>query len=287
MRIYMAGYESIYKSYGIELPKKANVFVSYFYRGNLNKAIEEGVISGFEGKVVLDSGAHSFFGAEGMSTGAYVNKKNNDLGEPKEYFEGYIEWLKKNHTYFDYFVELDLQELVGDDVVEGWRDRMRDIGILKKCITVHHSENSYEDWKKLVDRSESGYIGVEGLRVGYRMLPYKKLLKYAYEKGVKVHAFAFTRQSLLHRFPFYSVDSTSWTAPVRYGKLSVFRDGRLVGINECPEEFWQEKLGRTFQSRTKNDEASRQKCMFMVEQYLKMEEYFTNLWRKRGVIWEK
>jgi hypothetical protein len=47
-------------------------------------------------------------------------------------------------------------------------------------------------------------------------------------KNVKVHGFAITSPYVVKRFPFYSVDSSSWTNAGRYGRMSLFDKQKMI-----------------------------------------------------------
>ena len=50
----------------------------------------------------------------------------------------------------------------------------------------------------------------------------KKFLKDASKEKCKVHGLGFTQTKLLKDYPFYSVDSTTWSAGHRFGELHCF-----------------------------------------------------------------
>jgi hypothetical protein len=90
-----------------------------------------------------------------------------------------------------------------------------------------------EDWaylKHWCTQPGINYIALGGM-VPYTRRP--KLLGQWLTKAwtiipssMRVHGFGLTTWPLLLRFPWYSVDSSSWTAGVRYANLSLFDDQR-------------------------------------------------------------
>ena len=93
-------------------------------------------------------------------------------------------------------------------------------------MPVFHPELGIGYYKQLV--ASYNYIALGGIVVGKwgnvsQMVP---LIKYANVRGVRVHGLGFTRQDELSRFPFYSVDSTSWQSE-RFGTVYMF-DGRTL-----------------------------------------------------------
>lgn len=291
MIVYLAGYETAYNSYKCILPRTNNLFLTYFYKQNTNKALRALKPEGHKGLITIDSGAHSFFGLMGISvTSSNADRQNSDLSkmpDPNEYFAVYKQWAKEHYHLFDYFCELDLQELLGMDKIRSWRKQLDDLGIADKCITVHHSSDTWEDFVRLCEESKSGYIAIEGLKKDKPMLPYNKFIKHAYQKGIKVHGFAFTKAQLLHSFAFYSVDSSSWTSSVRYGLFQAWDGNSMKSIKPTYDSFLKYKIPIKMHNslRTKLDCAT--KISWQAEQYVKMEEYFTRYWNLRGVKWHE
>lgn len=56
--------------------------------------------------------------------------------------------------------------------------------------------------------------------------------------GIKVHGFGLTDLELVLKYPWYSVDSSSWTSPVRFARFSVF--------NALKGKFYQKSVYEIF-----------------------------------------
>lgn len=288
MRVYMAAFETQKKNYDIKLDVNCGIFLSYFYQKIVDKVLPDIKASGHKGVIVIDSGAHSFFEEIGVSATAKNKKKDGNISkDPEVFFKSYVKWVKENYDYFDYFVELDLQEIVSQKRVNEWRQIYKEEGISDKCIMVHHSFNNEEEFFELLDKYQtSGYIGLEGIRPGYKVMDYNFFLKQAYERGIKVHGFAFTRSQLLYKYPFFSVDSSSWTTPIRYGVHGFFYEGEMKSCSEKKDYFrFNRPIAMHSSFRTKDD--SRVKLEIHHLEYLKLQDFFTKLWEGRGVFWTK
>jgi len=78
----------------------------------------------------------------------------------------------------------------------------------------------------------------------------------------KVHGFALTGERYMKRYPFYSVDSSSWSIGSRIGTVAR-----------------EEKKGMYkplhYSERDKKN----------IEHFVRLENYITKLWEKRGVVW--
>ena len=287
MKVYLAGYETSYRLYKCDLPKDYNLFLTYFYRRYTEPSLTFLKESKHTGLITIDSGAHSFFEKTGNSVMNSGKTKFHELPDPDKYFSEYTGFLQQWQGYFDYFCELDIQELYGQAKIDTWRQTLTRLGLGKKMITVHHSVNTWKEFEKLCEESESKYIAIEGIRKGRACIPYNKHLKYAYEKGVRVHGFAFTRTALLHEHPFYSVDSSSWTTAHRYGCINLFEDNRMKNVKPTKELFVKHKIPMELNNRATDKLSCKKKLEFCATQYVKLQDYFTTLWETRGIHWSK
>lgn len=84
---------------------------------------------------------------------------------------------------------------------------------------------------------------------------------------IKVHGLGVTANKLLVRYPFYSVDSTSWLGPARYGNSKATKDKRIQIVHSKTRHYM------------KNTEHE-------ITYWLKVEKNITRLWEKRGIVWE-
>lgn len=292
MRIYLAGFEK--RKFLFEVASVKNIFVSFFTLKKITKiqalfnVVKERKIS-----CIVDSGAHSFFTEhkELRLTNRPARKEHKKYN-PDEFFYSYVNWLKKYWDYFDYYVELDIGEITGQEKVKQWREVLKKENLFKKCITVVHPKVvSWEDYLKLIDTSESRYIALEGKRPDRTMLPYNKYVKKAYENKVKIHGFALVDCKLLSSVPFYSVDSTSWISGSQYGictsfdrnsislKGRGFKDKKTF-LNDITSDinFKVAMHSKPSVSRPYRDTRA-------IGEYLKLEKTLTELWKKRGIVW--
>jgi hypothetical protein len=84
----------------------------------------------------------------------------------------------------------------------------------------------------------------------------------------KVHGFGITSPWLVKRYPFYSVDSTSWKAGGRYGDTRIYHGGKLVTHAGTAQYAYKRKFRMDAQS-----------VIVMIEEV-------TRLWDKRGITWQ-
>ena len=166
---------------------------------------------------LLDSGAFS-----------YMNGQKCTKEILLEYLDRYINFINKYNI--KYFFELDVDTIFGIEFVEEMRRKLeRETG--KKCIPVWHKSRGIDYFKKMVDKYD--YIAIGGLAIKHiKQKEYpliKKMVDYAYERGVKVHGLGFTKTKILEKekWKFYSVDSSSWLSSASRGqKLQISRKSK-------------------------------------------------------------
>ena len=182
--------------------------------------------------LILDSGAFS----------AWTKKTEINL-------DNYCNWCLENIDYIDYVVNLDVipgsfgeknlpQSEIDRSAKKGWGnyEYMLSKGIPKeKLIHIFHQGEDYKWLEKMVAAMD--YIGLSPAndRTTNQKIDWlDSCMKYVTDdKGhpiVKFHGFAVTSLKLMMRYPWYSVDSTSWVMTSRMGSVYVpiFRNGEYV-----------------------------------------------------------
>lgn len=135
----------------------------------------------------------------------------------------YADWLIENKAYIKSYANLD----VICNVDQGLKNlhALESRGL--KPIPVFHTG---EPWSVLKDMTQSyPYVGLGGLTDALRMrgglTPFlDKCFSIAGSQSV-FHGFGITTLDMMKRFPWYSVDSSSWTAGVRFGTAALFDRG--------------------------------------------------------------
>ncbi len=164
---------------------------------------------------LLDSGAFSYM------SGAKCSKE-----QLVEYLDRYIAFINRNDI--KYFFELDVDTIFGIEFVEFMRRKLeRETN--KKCIPVWHKGRGVNYFKKMCD--EYDYIAIGGLVFHVKKQEYaliKKMVDYAYLRGVKVHGLGFTKTKELSNYKFFSVDSASFTKAGALGQQIHFFNGTSI-----------------------------------------------------------
>lgn len=215
MKLFLAGYEV--NPY-IELFEDKSFFVlgSFYYlrkskKDYLNCYID--YIKNISNDFILDSGAFSLLNSN----------KNLDtfLDNLDKYIQEYINFI--NEYSIKHFIELDIDSLIGYERVKEIRKKIEK-ETNKKCIPVWHLSRGLDEWKSLT--KEYDYIAIGGIAIkeikkkDYNKL-FPALLKIAKKNNCKVHGLGFTSIEC-EKYDFYSVDSTTWSACIRYAKMNNF-----------------------------------------------------------------
>jgi hypothetical protein len=157
-------------------------------------------------------GKHNFLLDSGAFT--FMNKKSGNV-DWQFYIKRYGEFIKKHDIKL--FFELDIDSIVGLKEVERLRNKLELIAE-RKCIPVWHKSRGLEYWKKMI--KEYDYVAIGGIvtreikRNEHKI--FSPLLKIAKENNCKVHGLGYTNLKGLKKYPFYSVDSTSWISGQKF-----------------------------------------------------------------------
>lgn len=168
---------------------------------------------------LLDSGAFT-----------YMNGKDSRDINWNEYIENYADFINKYDI--EYFMELDIDIVVGLEEVEKLRKKLEKL-TNKKCIPVWHKSRGLDYWKKMI--KEYDYVAIGGIVTGeIKKSEYDifiPLLKMARQNNCKVHGLGLTSMEVIKKYPFYSVDSTSWTSGGRFGQLHHFNGKEIKSFS--------------------------------------------------------
>lgn len=159
--------------------------------------------------------------------------------------EGYIDYIKRNKSLLFSYVNMDkipgapgqprTQEMLDDSARQSYHNLeiMRDAGL--RPIPVVHQGESFSWLEKLLEEGES-YVGVSTNKFGRASVQMSWLDKaftlMTNKKGeplVKVHGFGITKPEFMLRYPWYSVDSTTWALGAGFGKIivPVYENGKF------------------------------------------------------------
>lgn len=159
-----------------------------------------------------------------------------------------------------------------------------------KIIPIYH----ISDWTAKKTRhlledfcADFDYIAAAGVAVRHREMVrefYDYIFNITRDK-VKVHGLAVTSQQRLADWPWYSVDSTSWISGGKFGTMKTFKAGKIhsvFGIRKCVTN----DLPMTDINSAIEMLGPYEMLKVSIKGFLNLEAHTTELWKRRGVIWE-
>lgn len=181
------------------------------------------------------------------------------------------------------------KEQIAESADKGWDNMLYLESLGLKVIHVFHQHEDFAILDKL--KAHSDYIGISPANdvSMNEKLDWLNKVFLNLKDGTKTHGFAVTSHKQLFGYPFYSVDSSSWVTPARFGRIAVFTDRHEIktfpykskydvekywpyvaymGIKKMAAERWEDRVS------------------IAIIAYRKLEEAATNVWTKRGVIWK-
>lgn len=187
-----------------------------------------------QGLFFLDSGAHSLYTREVIKLAGYGSlKRKRDAGygyydgpEFWTYVDTYAQFVKEHLDVLDYYANVD----VIFDPVRSWKvlKYLEQEHGLNPVPVVHYGTSL----KWIAKHLDAGYeyLGLGGLGQEATVVDYKVwadgVFSFLCPKPlrlpvVRTHGFAMTAYNLLVRYPWFSVDSATWTKVGAFGGIMV------------------------------------------------------------------
>lgn len=193
------------------------MLVSYFY---IKKSLSyyDGVLPKLKsegGIFMTDSGAFSFMGKFHEGTPEYEKAHHEDFWIP--YLEEYVTWIRAHKEYIFSAANLDIDLIVGRDVVRKWNKKYFE-PLEKEGVHIVYVAHEDEGDPHAIQHfreycTKYNYVGINQKHKGYATRFYQIAKMY----HVKVHGFAWTEIGILRHYPFFSADSVTWLGGVRFG----------------------------------------------------------------------
>lgn len=219
--------------------------------------------------LMVDSGAHSWNKAAMTPVGM---KRKTKLKPAGEFIQEYFDFISSNRHRKLVFVEFDVYLDLPKQQIDEMYDAVHALdGLVSKFCRVYHptlDNATFEVLKKWVDD------GHEYILIANDSLPYLDKIFNITRDKVKVHGLAMTKTTLIEKYPFFSVDSTSPLSTVIFGRYS----RPIMAFNER-EDIFKAKSIECYDDDWQRLEKA------IVETKL-TQDYITELWKKKGVKWD-
>jgi hypothetical protein len=266
MNLFFAGGENKSWLKAIEEAGGEKFLYSYFYlnKGNNNNPADF-LLWSFQSqkKIFIDSGGFSAF-TKGITI---------DIGE-------YCDWLLQYKSKFEVYANLDA---IGDPVKTKLNQEYMEARGLNP-LPVFHYKTSYSVLEEMCSRYN--YLALGALVPIARSKPeLRRHLDKCFSltgNKVKVHGFGMTGRIILKEYPFYSVDSTSWLGGSMRAEIYRFTGSDMEFIDTNSKK---ESSAENFAFTDQNDKRWMPRVINNAIEWMKYEKYITDLWAKRGVIW--
>lgn len=187
------------------------------------------------GIFLVDSGAFTFKEAFGLGTREGTKAGNELKGKDRdtyiqEYLDEYIAWVKSfgPNPPFE-FIELDIDEIIGKEPCDEFRARMVAEGL--RPVPVWHGQEGMDTFAHLEELCRQfPFVAISIIFPTQHVM--SKIFTIAKRYKTKLHGLAMTDPKLLVKFPFYTVDSSSWLAGVQYGITYEARGRNLLVLDK-------------------------------------------------------
>ena len=263
-----------------------NMLISFHFIKSPERLLK--IMNGYKPKnLIIDSGAFSVW-----SNGGRV-----DIDKYAEFCKGVQKILPPEVRM--YMVNLDVlpgkfgvrptEEERHQSAEQGWENMLYLEAKGFKVIHIFHQHEDFSVLKKLMAHSD--YIGISpanDVSMNEKINWLRQVFSITRDK-IKTHGFAVTSYSQLYQFPFYSVDSSTWISPARFGRIPVFTDDLKLKSFQYKDkegllEYWDyvKHIGITMIAK----DDWRDRVKIAIKSFQNLEKIATNLWTKRGIVWK-
>ncbi len=232
---------------------------------------EKGFIEKWDDRysLMVDSGAHSW----NKETINSIGMKGKKVLKPaQEFMATYLDFIRQQRQKKMVFVEFDVYGHLDKKLIDDFYHKVQALNISGVFMRVYHPMLDGGDLSVMKEWIAEGhkYIGIgndstEILREIFTLTRDK----------VKIHGFAMTKIGLMEKFPFYSVDSTSALSTIIFGRYSIpqmtFKERAEVIEEksiECFHDDWERLENAIIELQV-------------------VQKYMTQLWAKKGIVWDE
>lgn len=232
MRVYLAGYQGSTPEREERLIRAGVDKYRCFSFANLVKIpglpfMVKGIQDGYktcvklkQTKIMMDSGVFSYrtHRQRLINTGADLGQ----LPDPDGYLRLYAEWCREFKKLWAFYVTVDFGTVCADN----WKihGKLEKMGI--RPVPVYHGDDSMDYIRRYYDK---GYAyqclgSSRALRTSVKQLRryYDVAFNLAAKLGVLFHGLAMTKPWSMIAYPWYSIDSSSWSRSAGYGCIIRF-----------------------------------------------------------------
>lgn len=164
-----------------------------------------------------------------MDSGAFTLQTDTAVGikEAVAFARKYATFIQENEQSLEHYVSVDWRR--NGKISWDMQKRLEDWGL--KPLPVYHAEDDFAWFEKLCAAKYPIVCVSKPDRAGALTLDrlYKQVFSVAHEHGTLVHGLSETGSNIF-RYPFYSVDSTSWLQDAGRGYIIQLSRGSLTRV---------------------------------------------------------
>jgi len=203
-----------------------NFLMSYHYIQNKHldtKAYESAGV-----KFFIDSGAYTY-----MSDMKY---QDTSIEEWEKHIQRYLRWAKKHKDMIFAIANLDLENMLGVEIVREWNEKYFEPFMLETGIPVcfiWHPIDGDQGWERYCQRYP--YVGMSWVSDDGTDLDFnfgQSMLRVAEKYNSVVHGMGMTRTALLTKLSFYTSDSTTWLVGLQYGEINYWNGQKMQRLKK-------------------------------------------------------
>lgn len=219
-----------------------------------------GIESRLESYIGLGNKPPSDFPRYLLDSGGYtIRQKGGELR-----VEEYAEYIREHRVKLAFNLDTnDVQETLE-------HQEFLDKNTPAYIIPIYHFSDFYErnglleKYVKKYDFIAIGGVAGNSLNINDERVFYNSVFRVTKDK-VKVHGLGITKEAHLKRYPFYSVDSTSWLGFARYGNSKIA--SKEMSRYRAKERHYLENAS------------------YELTYWTNLQKFITKLWKKRGITW--
>jgi len=261
MKCFFAGY-SILKNQIKDIPEAKCLLESYLYFKNKDYEQWHKDFQIENRELFLDSGAFS----------AFTLKTKIDIND-------WCKYIKKFENSIDIYANLDV--IKNYKATQENEEYMESLGL--KPLSTYHIRSPEQELHRLCKKYDYFALG------GAVTLSSQKdlfnffsncftIIRQYWPK--KIHAFGIGSIDLMKKFPFYSIDNTSWLTGGKFRRILKFNGKNFDVTTKNLNDISVDKMKACEDKEYKYDELDKNNII----EYTKAVEFVTELWRKRGIV---
>ena len=232
MKLFIAAAENPLNRVSALSANNPNILGSYYHLTSANHKIPPQFIQDYNAlkktnlSFIMDSGLFTMMFGAG-------SHKTYSIDYLMDYTNKYLDNMN-NMNYEHYIVEMDVHKLLGIKLLEDFRKMFVDRYPIEKTIFVWHIESGIEGFENMCKKYPYVAISIPELRIVLKRTYLKQFIQKMVSTAlkinpqIKIHLLGCTSNELLEQRGYYSADSTSWQAAMRYGSGVVPHDRTLL-----------------------------------------------------------